>query len=481
MNRSIRNMFLTVAGGFVLLMGMLGYWQVVASGSLGDRADNPYTQEHQREVDRGRIISADGVTLALSRPVRVKGKREFQRVYPQGGLAPHVIGYASPERGATGLEAEYNRYLAGSYGTEPLLQRLRLREKRGADVHITLDTRVQQQAVSSLGARPGAVVAINPKTGAVLAIASAPTFDLNDVAKDFKSITDQENAPLLDRGTAGRYPPGSTFKVVTTTAALATGLYTPDSVFDDKGKFVVAGRAITNSGGVVYGEHDLTLALTKSINTTFAQIGDKLGAVRLGAEMTDYGFARRPGIDLPDGEVVVSGRYRDGRLLPNDQRDEDAARIAIGQENLQVSPLQMAMVASGVANNGRVMRPYLMTRVLDRGGNVIRQQKPERADLASNGTIAQQVNQMMQRVVEEGTGTAAALSGLQVAGKTGTAETDDPERNQAWFIGFAPADDPQVAVAVVVENTSGTGGSEAAPIAANVMRAALDAQGSANP
>ncbi|MCU0306301.1 MAG: penicillin-binding protein 2 [Thermoleophilia bacterium] len=481
MNRSIRRLYMALTAGFALLIGMLGYWQVVAADELDSRADNPYTQQRQREVDRGRIITADGVVLARSRAVRRRGERVYERVYPQGELAPHVIGYASPRRGATGLEAEYNRYLAGSYGTEPLLQRLRLREKRGADVRITLDTRVQQQAVASLGGRPGAVVALDPRTGAVLAIASAPSFDLNDVAGDFESIVSQSDAPLLDRGTAGRYPPGSTFKVVTATAGLATGLYTPDSVFDDTGEYVVDGRAITNSGGAKYGEHTLTQALTKSINTTFAQIGERLGPRRLGSEMTDFGFGERPGLDLPEGEVLISGRYRDGRLLPNSQRSSDPARIAIGQENLQATPLQMAMVAGAVANDGVMMRPYLMRRITDRAGDLVRQQRPEEVGRVSDSTVAQELNQMMQQVVEEGTGTSAALSGLEVAGKTGTAETGDPERNQAWFIGFAPADDPQVAVAVVVEDTSGTGGTEAAPIAADVMRAAIDARGSDQP
>lgn len=475
MNRSIRFLYLSLAAGFGLLVLMLGYWQVIAAGGLDERADNPYRLEKQRLVDRGRIISADKIVLAESIAYRQRGKRYYRRYYPQGTLAAQAVGYATPEQGATGLEARYNRYLAGSYGTGAILDKLREAQKEGADIRLTLDTRVQRQAEASLSGQRGAVVAIDPATGQVLALASSPAFDLNDVASDFASIRKTEGAPLLNRATGGRYPPGSAFKVVTATAALASGKWSPSSVFDDTGTYVVDGRAITNSGKTKFGVHTFTNALTYSINTTFGRIGRELGGRRLGREMSRFGFGRPTGIDLPEGEVTVSGRYRRGKLLPNDQRREDAARIAIGQENLQVTPLQMAMVTSAVANGGRMMRPYLVRRVMTRDGVVVKQQRPEQMGTPSSSYIASEVGRMMQSVVSEGTGTAAALGGLSVAGKTGTAETGDPNRNQAWFIGYAPADNPRVAVAVVIEDTSGTGGTQAAPIAADVMRAALGA------
>lgn len=475
MNRSIRLLYLALAAGFGLLVLMLGYWQVIAAGGLDERADNPYRLEKQRLVNRGRIISADKIVLAESIAYRQKGKRYYRRYYPQGTLAAQAVGYATPEQGATGLEAKYNRYLAGSYGAGAILDKLREAQKQGADIRLSLDTRVQRQAEASLSGRRGAVVAIDPATGQVLALASSPAFDLNDVASDFASIRNTQGAPLLNRATGGRYPPGSAFKVVTATAALASGKWSPSSVFNDTGSYVVDGRAITNSGKAKFGVHTLTNALTYSINTTFGRIGRELGGRRLGREMSLFGFGRPIGIDLPQGEVAVSGRYRRGKLLPNDQRREDAARIAIGQENLQVTPLQMVMVASAVANGGRMMRPYLVRRVMTRDGVVVMQQRPEQMGTPSSSYIASEVGRMMQSVVSGGTGTAAALGGLSVAGKTGTAETGDPNRNQAWFIGYAPADNPRVAVAVVIEDTSGTGGTQAAPIAATVMRAALNA------
>ena len=474
MNRSIRRLYLAVLIGFGLLAGFLGWWQVVAAGELESKRDNPYVAERERRVDRGRIISADGQVLASSQASVVRGQTVYRRVYPLGGLAPHVVGYASPQLGRTGVEAEFNRYLAGSYGAQPLLQRLNLSEKQGANVQLTLDTRIQRVAVDALAGRAGAVVALNPRTGAVLAMASAPTFDLNDVATRFNEIRREPGAPLLSRPTQSRQPPGSTFKVVTVTSALESGGYTPQSRFVDTGRFVVNGQAITNFGGAVYGAHTLETALTKSINTTFARIGQDLGPDRLGGTMTAFGFGAAPDMrDLPSSMLVPSGRFDRGRLLPNDEQGMDTPRVAIGQERLAATPLQMAMVASAIADGGVLQRPYLVSRIRDRSGDIVRQGRPETIRRVTTPDVAAAVSAMMRNVVREGTGTAAALAGLAVAGKTGTAESGAAGRNQAWFIGFAPAENPVVAVAVLVEDTSGTGGAVAAPIAGQVMRAAV--------
>jgi peptidoglycan glycosyltransferase len=474
-NRSIKSLYLALAGGFVLLFVMLGYWQVVAAGGLNERADNPYHFEKQRLVDRGRIISADKVVLAESVAYRQKRKKYFKRYYPQGDLAAQVVGYATPQQGSTGLESQYNQYLAGSYGAGAILDKLREPQKQGADIRLTLDTRVQRSAEAMLEGHRGAIVVLNPQTGQVIALASSPRFDLNQVSSDFASIRKEDGAPLVNRATQGRYPPGSTFKLVTATGALNSGKWTPSSTFNDTGKFVVFGQTIRNDGGVKFGLNTLTDALTYSINTTFANIGTQLGAKALGNQMTKFGFAQPTSIDLPSNEVAVSGRYRKGKLLSNTQRDEDVARIAIGQENLQVTPLQMAMVASAMANGGRVMKPYLVKRVITPDGVVVRQQRPEELGSVASAYVSSEVGRMMQNVVKEGTAAQAGLSGLSVAGKTGTAETGTQGLNDAWFIGYAPADNPKVAVAVVIEDSSGTGGQVAAPIAGVVIRTALSA------
>lgn len=474
MNKSIRRLYFTIAGGFVALTLLLGYWQVVAASGLEDRAGNLQTAQRDRLIDRGSILTADGTVLAASRARRVDGQRVFERVYPQGSLTAHAVGYSSEQQGKTGLEATWNRFLAGSFGTEPLLQRLNLSEKKGADLHTYLRADVQRVAVQALGSQRGAVVALDPRTGGVLAMASSPTFDPAAIGADFASINTQPGAPLLNRATGGTYPPGSTFKVVTATAALESDLFRSTSRFDDTGSFSTPGGPIRNFGGRRFGEHTLRTALTNSINTTFARIGTTLGAAQLGATMSAYGFGERPPIDLPDNEVVISGRRRDGQLLPNDEDGEDVARIAIGQERLDVTPLQMAMVVQAIANEGTLLAPQLMQRITDDGGSVVRQHVPEDLGQVADPATAAELAGMMQNVVDEGTGTAAALSGLSVAGKTGTAETADSGRNQAWFIGFAPVEDPQVAVAVVIEDTPSTGGAVAAPVAAQVMRAALE-------
>lgn len=476
MNRSIRRLYLVLAGGLGLLMLMLGWWQIIAADELKGRPGNLQTLQAERLIDRGRILSADGAVLALSRPRRVKGQRIFERLYPQRTLAANAIGYTSDSRGRTGLESTYNRYLSGSFGTEPLLQRLTLKEKRGADLHVSLDTRVQAAAEQALAGRAGAVVAFDPSSGQVLAMASAPTFDLQTAISAFDTIPTQ-GAPFVNRVTQGRYPPGSTFKVVTATAALESGDFTPESRFQDTGSFSTPGGPIRNFGNNKYGDHTLTTALTKSINTTFASLGDALGPEALGATMSAYGFGTRPAIDLPTDSVLVSGRFRGGNLLPNDQDGEDTARIAIGQEQLNVTPLQMMMVAGAVANGGRLVAPHLMERIVDRGGAVIQRAQPQEMGRVMSEEDAASLTQMMTDVVRDGTGTGAALSsaGVTVAGKTGTAESGVADLNQAWFIGFAPAENPVVAVAVVIENTSLTGGVAAAPVAAAVMRAAIEA------
>ena len=475
MNRSIRRLYLTLSGGFLVLVLLLGYWQVIAAGSLNDRQGNEQAAQRERLIDRGRIISRDGKILAASRARRVDGKRVYQRIYPQGSLAAHAVGYAS-SGDKTGLEDTYDRYLSGSFGAEPILQRLNLREKEGANLTVTIDSRVQQVAVDGLAGQKGAVVALNPRTGAILALAASPTFDPAEFLSDPDEILANEDAPLLDRATDGRYAPGSTFKVVTATAALNSDLgITPRTEFDDTGTYETQDRTIRNFGGDRFGEHTLSEALTNSINTTFARLGDQLGPDRLGQTISAFGIGEPLPIDLPSDEVAVAGRYRDGELLPNGEQNTDVARIAIGQEQLLMTPLQMALVAAAVANGGTLMQPHLLSSIVDRRGSVVRREHLVEIRQVMSAESAAELTEMMSNVVRDGTGTAAALSALnvQAAGKTGTAETGDAGLNQAWFIGFAPAEAPEVAVAVVIEGTPSTGGTVAAPIAADVMSAVL--------
>ena len=477
MNRSLRRLYLALASGFGAVVLMLGYWQIVAADRLSARSDNPRVAERELLIDRGNITTADGVVVARSRAVRRRDRQIFQRVYPRPTLVSNAIGYSSPNQGTTGLESSWNRYLGGSFSAESLFDQFRSSTKRGASIRLTVDSRIQQAAITAMAGREGAVVAIEPATGNVLALLSTPSFDLSKVAGDFGSILKDPNKPLYSRATQSRYPPGSTFKVLTTIAALDSGTFSPTSPFVDRGRYEKNGRAITNFGGHVYGAHDLQTALVKSINTTFATIGAQLGPEKLGKTMTAFGFGTRPGIDLRPEEVFSSGRFREGKLLANEDPTGDSARLAIGQEQLDVTPLQMAIVAATIANGGLRMTPHLVSQVKDRGGDIVKEVRPEEAGRATSPETAAAVAAMMRRVVEEGTGQAADVAGLSVAGKTGTAETGRPGQNDAWFIGFAPQTNAKVAVAVVIANTPATGGGVAAPVAAAVMRAALAANG----
>jgi peptidoglycan glycosyltransferase len=363
------------------------------------------------------------------------------------------------------------------------LDRLRGLTRQGNDVVTTLDLRTQRAALDGLAGRCGAAVALEPDTGRVLALASSPSYNPNLVEGRFGQIERIEApcpapSPLLDRATAGRFTPGSTFKVVTAAAALDTGAYTPESRFDDPGYCTLYGRRVFNYAdqGIPagYGNVSLADAVENSINSVFCNIGKELGADTVLEYAERFGFYDRPPIELPSEEVLISGLYRNGRLYrPDDPNQVDPGRLAFGQERLVVTPLQMALVVAGVANRGIVMEPKLVERIVSPDGDVIERLDPEAWKEAISPTTAAELTAMMVRVVESGTATNAQIPGVDVAGKTGTAETGVQGANDTWFIAFAPAENPEVAVAVVVSNQASTGGATAAPIARDMIAAAL--------
>ena len=387
------------------------------------------------------------------------------------------MGYDSVRYGRTGIESQYNDALTGQssdLGVQNWVDKLLGRRPKGANLKLTLVPGVQKVAQQALQGQKGAIVLLDPKTGALIASASAPTYDPANLEDQWARLSKDDTAPLLNRPTQGLYVPGSSFKVVTGSAGLDNGKVTPDTEFVDTGTYVVFGGKVTNYGGEVFGPNDFTYALTASINTTFAKVGNLLAKKRLIAGAQQYGFYQTPPLPLPAGEIVPSGRYgKKGILSPTAFMDPlDVAWAACGQERLLATPLQMALVAGGVANGGRVMKPYYLQEIVTADGNVVSKAQPEQWLVATKAVTASQLNTMMQNVVNYGTGTQAALEGISVAGKTGTAEKGDGT-NLAWFIGFAPADDPQVAIAVVIEDTQSTGGEAAAPLAAAVMKTAL--------
>jgi len=317
--------------------------------------------------------------------------------------------------------------------------------------------------------------------------ASAPTYDPNQIeTKDGYAKILQTKArcgaasPLLDRATQGLYPPGSTFKTVTAAAALDSGKFTPESRFHDPGYCVEYGKKVSNAGNPetgpeAFGNVDFVQAFQHSINAVFCEIGKRLGPLKVLEYAKRFGFYERPPLELPLEERSASGLYDHGKLFdPHDANQVDPGRLAFGQERMLVTPLQMAMVAAGIANGGVVMRPYVVRRVVSPGGSTVLKTRPRKLDRAIKPETADALTKMMVAVVTGGTGTKAAINGIQVAGKTGTAETGVDRVYTAWFVFFAPADDPKVAGAVVVERVpNGFGGAVAAPIAKQIMQAIL--------
>jgi peptidoglycan glycosyltransferase len=476
-------------GALVLLSALIvatTYWQTWAAAGLADRRDNSIQRVAQFEIDRGRILAADGRTV-LARNVRkrVGDKTLYFRRYPTGGLFAHAVGYSTQLLSRTGLERSQNDFLTASNANlstvvDRTLDSLRGKTIRGNDLVVTLHPRAQRVAMGALAGNCGSVAAIEPSTGRVLVLASRPTYNPNLVERPggFARITRKRGgcqSPLLNRATAGLYPPGSIFKVVTGTAALESGDYRPASRFVDPGYCIEYGRRVQNyDTSRPFGSVNLHQALQYSINSVFCEIGKRLGGLEILDQAQRFGFYSDPPLDTPPEERAPSGLYDDNRLYrPKDRFDVDPGRLAFGQERMLVTPLQMAIVAAAVGNRGVVMQPTLVRRVQARDGSVVSRPGPNELGRVMSAKNASDLTAMMQSAVSSGTGTAAQISGVSVAGKTGTAETGVAGRNHTWFIAFAPAESPRVAIAVVVENQSGTGGTVAAPIAKQVMEALL--------
>ncbi|MEA2289944.1 MAG: penicillin-binding protein [Solirubrobacteraceae bacterium] len=474
MNKSITRLYVVVIGLFALLIGFTSNWTVFGAEPLRDNAKNRRELLEQQRIRRGVIRADDGKLLARS--LR-RGDETYSRTYPEDGLFAHAVGYSFTTFGRAGLEQSRNDALTGTsneLGT--LFDRLSGAEPEGDDVRTTLDPAAQRAAIQGLNGRKGAVVALDPETGAVKVMASVPAYDPNDLGRPgrFTRLNRDENAPLLNRATQAGYPPGSTFKVVTAIAAMDSGRYTPDSRVSGRNLKPISGVPLRNFDAESFGQITLTEALTNSVNTAWAEVGEKLGKRRMSEYMDRLGFGRQVQVDLPSNERRASGEFQNGRLLPTTSGAVDVGRMAIGQDKLNVTPLQMAMVASAVANRGRLMEPHITDRIVDRDGRTVDRIQPRELSRVMSERAAGQVADMMANVVREGSGTAAALEGIDVAGKTGTAEVDRPcGPNQGWFIAFAPRTNPKVAVAATVECTEGTGGVVAAPIAKQVMQELL--------
>jgi penicillin-binding protein A len=474
MNTPITRLYVVVLLLFGVLVVGTSWNTVFRADELRAKPQNRRQLLEQQRIRRGVIRDDNGGLLARS--VR-RADDTFSRLYPENGLFAHAIGYSFTRYGRAGTEQFRNDQLTGTtneLGT--IFDRLSGTEPEGDDVTTTLDPAAQRVALQGLAGRKGAVVALDPQTGAIKVMASVPGYNPNDIGDPgkFTQLNRDPNAPLLNRNTQAGYPPGSTFKVVTAIAAMDSGEFTPDSTVSGRNLKPISGVPLRNFNNEQFGDITLTDALTHSVNTAWASIGEKLGKRTMAKYMDRLGFNEQVKVDLPSDERRASGEFVNGRLISPLSPRVDVGRMAIGQDKLNVTPLQMAMVASAVANGGKLMEPHLTDRIVDRDGRTVDRIQPKEMSQVMSGESAGEVADMMGKVVEEGTGTAAALEGISVAGKTGTAEVDRPcGPNQVWFIAFAPRHNPKVAIATTVECSNGTGGDTAAPIAKQVMQELL--------
>jgi peptidoglycan glycosyltransferase len=479
MNDQIRRVGIGLVVAFLAVFVQLNYVQIFAAEDIASNNANIRSLLREYSIKRGDILTVDARQIARS--VHTRGNLEFLRTYPGGELFGHVTGYYSIVYGTAGLESAYNSQLLGEGGVlsmQDIEDRFLGSGEQGDDVVSTIDSRLQQTARDALGNQVGSVVALDPSTGEVKAMWSNPSYDPAPLAshtpaeeREYRATLrpNSPGSPLINGVTQKGYPPGSTFKVVTAAAALEAGR-TPSSTFPDpvELELPLTDETLTNftktscAGG---GRIDLFNALVVSCDTTFAMLGLQIPE-ELRATAEAFGFNS----DIPFDIRVEESRFPD---IPDDQ-EPLRAFAGIGQGDVVATPLQMALVAATIADGGIVPRPRLVREIIDASGSIVERFSPEELGRALSQETASELTEMMVAVVAEGTGTNAQIPGVAVAGKTGTAQSAEGAAPHAWFICFAPADDPKLAVAVVVENggsfgAEATGGVVAAPIAKAVL------------
>ena len=498
MNRQIRQVAFLVLAMFSALslsvtsvqgLARPAIWEPWSSNNaLNSDGRNSRTVNRDFDTDRGPILLADQTTAASTeKSENGQGSDDYQRVYANGPLYAPVTGYFSPAFASmTGMEQAGNSVLNGD---DPSLFSSRIKtlvtggSQRGGAVQLTIDPEIQQAAYDALAGREGAVVALDPSTGAILAMVSSPSYDpsafasqdANAANEASKTLSEDSSRPLDNRAIAGnRYPPGSTFKIITTAAALRTGKITPDAEVDAPDTITLPGtsHSLENYGGESCGGRtSFSHAFAQSCNTPFAQLAMDVGEEELAKEAHNWGFDSDLSIPL---KVTPS-------VYPHNDSQAQTAMAGIGQASVQATPLMMAMVAATVANDGEQMTPYLVSRTLDPDLNEVSTTSKKVARTPIDSATAKSLSSLMQTAVAEGTGTSAQVAGVQVAGKTGTAETGTDSGPTTWFVGFAGTDidKPEIALAVVLDGNAetedgATGGKVAGPVAAAVIDAAVN-------
>ena len=474
-NRLTRTVFLFTAL-FAVLIGNLTYIQVFKAAEYQDMPSNNHTITKARYIKRGSIITADGLTLAESIQ---QEDGTYVRSYPNGNLAAHAVGYYSQQYGSSGVESSQDKTLTGSkdYSSwQNALNSLAGITEPGNSVQLTIDSRIQQAAEQALAGRKGAIVVLDPRTGAVLAWASAPAYDNTDIAAAMEAANASGGADtsMFDRATQALYSPGSTFKTVTLSSALENGVAALSSTYSSPGRMEIGGADVVSVNEQGHGTITLDRAFAVSSNTVFGQVAEQLGADRLVATAQAFGYGQNLGIDFSTAASIMPD--------PADMSTWELAWAGAGQPvgqghtpGPQTTVMQNAVIAAAIANNGIAMNPYVVGQILAPDGTVVKTTRERSLGQAVSSGTAEQVKEAMLDVVQNGSGSAAGIAGVKVAGKTGTAETNSATPNST-FIGFAPYDTPTLAVSLVLEETT-ENEATAAAVAGQVLRAALATQG----
>jgi penicillin-binding protein A len=479
MNKPLRRLAAAVMVMFGLLLLNANYIQVVRANSLHHNSANPRLIQEDYSRKRGPIL-VGGKPIASS--VATTDRLKYKRTYAAGKLYAPATGFYSLVYGASGIESTENSILAGtdnSLFVRRVIDMLTRVPPQGGSVSLTLNEKAQRAAYQGLAGRKGAVVAVNPTTGAILALVSSPSFDPNllsshdtgAIRANYKRLSENPDKPMLNRALRETYAPGSTFKIVTAAAALQNGFSATSKVYNGASLNLPQTTAnLPNENGrpcISGATATLTDALANSCNAAFGKVGLDLGAAKLAAQARKFGFGTA--FTVPMRSAVS--------VFPSDLNPPQTAQSAIGQFSVRATPLQMAMVGAAVANHGVLMSPYIVQDVRGPDLSVLEATKPKSLGAALTPQAAQQLTAMMVNVVDHGTGTNGQIAGIKVAGKTGTAQQGGGRRPHAWFVSFAPADNPKVAVAVIIENggdaTEISGNQLAGPIANKVMRAVL--------
>lgn len=464
LNKRIITVMSIVCSLFLVVIIYLTIFTIFQAKDIVNSSYNQRIWEKEEKVLRGTIYDRNGTVLAKSEETDDGQKR----IYPFNELYTHSIGYNSRTYGKTNLELNFNNYLLQTQSVIEALKEKDTNEtnfSKGANLTLTLDHEMTKLASSLLGKSNGSVIALNPATGETYCLYSYPTFNPNENAllKDWDKLMESDNSPFLSRVTQGVYAPGSTFKIITSAAGIENGY--ADFEINDEGMINIGGKELNNAGKKAYGNIGMKPAFSNSSNVYFASLAQKLGKTKLQRSMEKFLINQKIPYDISTKGVDFDFDELD---------DVSIASTGIGQGKLQVTPLHMALSACAVANNGVIMKPYIVQKASYQNGKTTYKSSPETLSTAMKEETAQTITEYMVECVESGTGRSARVSGITVAGKTGTAENEKKGKTHAWFVGFAPAENPQIAICVMKEYSGSGGGSVCAPIASKLIKHALN-------